>query len=122
MSIEDKPLNSASQYSLADFYFPETEDPLQVPPDYVAWRKEVAWALSLTEPVLSSAAESRCSLQTQNGPQHVINMTSYGYLGLVRHPRILAAAKAALDEYGTGACGSPILSGKNVLHCELEGK
>ena len=49
-------------------------------------------------------------------------MTSYGYLGLVRHPQILAAAKSALDHYGTGACGSPILSGKNVLHCELESK
>ena len=48
--------------------------------------------------------------------QRVINMTSYGYLGLVRHPAVIAAAKQALDDYGTGACGSPILSGKSVLH------
>ena len=43
-------------------------------------------------------------------------MTSYGYLGLVRHPEVIAAAKQALDDYGTGACGSPILSGKSALH------
>ena len=54
------------------------------------------------------------------GEQRVINMTSYGYLGLVRHPKVIAAAKQALDDYGTGACGSPILSGKSPLHQELE--
>ena len=47
-------------------------------------------------------------------------MTSFGYLGLVRHPVIVEAAKHALDEFGTGACGSPILSGKSVLHERLE--
>lgn len=122
MSTEEKPLHSASQYSTADFYFAETDDPLQVPPDYLAWRKEVAWALSLCEPVLGSAAEARCTLDSDSGPQEVVNMTSYGYLGLVRHPAILAAAKNALDQYGTGSCGSPILSGRNRLHVELEGK
>lgn len=59
-------------------------------------------------------------LQTPEGPHRVVNMTSYGYLGLVRHPRVVAAAKRALDEYGTGSCGSPILSGKNLLYQELE--
>ena len=49
-------------------------------------------------------------------------MTSYGYLGLVRHPVVVAAAKQALDEFGTGACGSPILSGKSVLYQQLEQK
>ena len=59
-------------------------------------------------------------LETENGPHRVINMTSYGYLGLVRHPRLIAAAKEALDLYGVGSCGSPILSGKSVRHRELE--
>jgi glycine C-acetyltransferase len=61
-------------------------------------------------------------LQTADGPQRVINMTSYGYLGLVRHPDVIAAAKQAIDDYGTGACGSPILSGKSPLYQQLEQK
>ena len=122
MSSKERMVDPAGQFSLADFYFPETDDPLQVPPDFIAWRKNVGWALSLCEPILSTAAEARCTLDSESGPHEVINMSSYGYLGLVRHPQILAAAHQALDHYGTGACGSPILSGKNVLHCELEKK
>jgi glycine C-acetyltransferase len=112
----------SNQFSLADFYFSDTENPLVPPPDYVAWRRDTAWATSLYEPVLCDPAAPVNHLQTSAGPQRVINMTSYGYLGLVRHPVVVAAAKRALDEYGTGACGSPILSGKSVLHTQLEAK
>lgn len=111
---------NAEQFSLADFYFSETENPLVPPPEYGAWRRDTAWATSLYEPVLCDPAGPEGHLQTPDGPLRVINMTSYGYLGLVRHPDVVAAAKQALDEYGTGACGSPILSGKNLLYQQLE--
>jgi glycine C-acetyltransferase len=45
---------------------------------------------------------------------------SYSYLGLVGHPRINAAAKAAVDQYGTGTHGVRLLAGSLVLHKELE--
>ncbi|MBN1626970.1 MAG: aminotransferase class I/II-fold pyridoxal phosphate-dependent enzyme [Deltaproteobacteria bacterium] len=45
---------------------------------------------------------------------------SYSYLGLVGHPRINAAAKEALDLYGTGTHGSRMLAGTLKLHNELE--
>jgi len=45
---------------------------------------------------------------------------SYSYLGLVGHPRINAAAKAAIDKYGTGTHGVRTLAGSLVLHRELE--
>lgn len=112
----------ATQFSLADFYFSDTDDPLKPPPDYLSWRKETAWATSLYEPILGEAAGASGTIHTPSGPLQVINMTSFGYLGLVRHPRVIAAAKAALDHYGTGACGSPILSGKSLRHRELEEK
>jgi 7-keto-8-aminopelargonate synthetase-like enzyme len=111
---------NANQYSLADFYVSDTDDPLTPPADYLAWRRDTAWATSLYEPVLCDPAGPVNHLQTPGGPRRVVNMTSYGYLGLVHHPQIVAAAKAALDEYGTGACGSPILSGKSALHQRLE--
>ena len=45
---------------------------------------------------------------------------SYSYLGLVGHPRINEAAKAAVDKYGTGTNGVRSLAGTLALHTELE--
>lgn len=45
---------------------------------------------------------------------------SYSYLGLVGHPRINQAAKAAIDRYGTGTHGVRTLAGSLDLHQELE--
>jgi len=45
---------------------------------------------------------------------------SYSYLGLIGHPRINAAAKAAVDKYGTGTHGVRTLAGTLKLHSELE--
>ena len=45
---------------------------------------------------------------------------SYSYLGLVGHPRINAAAKAAVDRFGTGTHGVRLLAGTLTLHTELE--
>jgi len=45
---------------------------------------------------------------------------SYSYLGLVGHPRINQAAKAAIDQYGSGTHGVRTLAGSLKLHNELE--
>src|SRR5512147_2671814 len=45
---------------------------------------------------------------------------SYSYLGLVGHPRINAAAKAAVDRFGTGTNGVRTLAGTLTIHNELE--
>lgn len=45
---------------------------------------------------------------------------SYSYLGLIGHPRINAAAKKAIDFYGTGTHGVRSLAGTLPLHRELE--
>jgi 8-amino-7-oxononanoate synthase len=45
---------------------------------------------------------------------------SYSYLGLIGHPRINAAAKAAVDRFGTGTHGVRSLAGTLTLHRELE--
>jgi len=112
----------ANRYSLADFYFSDTDNPLTPPADYLAWRRDTAWATSLYEPLLCGAADPVCTLELEDGPHRVINMASYAYLGLVKHPRIVAAATEALALFGVGSCGSPMLSGKSVRHRELEQK
>lgn len=45
---------------------------------------------------------------------------SYSYLGLVGHPRINAAAKDAVDRFGTGTHGVRSLAGTLTIHRELE--
>ena len=45
---------------------------------------------------------------------------SYSYLGLVGHPRINNAAKAAVDRFGTGTHGVRSLAGSLIIHRELE--
>ena len=45
---------------------------------------------------------------------------SYSYLGLVGHPKINAAARDAIDRYGTGTHGVRSLAGSLNLHRELE--
>jgi 8-amino-7-oxononanoate synthase len=45
---------------------------------------------------------------------------SYGYLGLLGHPRINAAAYAAIERYGTGTHGVRVLAGTLDLHLQLE--
>jgi len=45
---------------------------------------------------------------------------SYGYLGLLGHPRINAAAKAVIDKFGTGTHGVRSLAGTLTIHTELE--
>ncbi len=50
----------------------------------------------------------------------VLMFGSNSYLGLTNHPKVKAAAKAAVDKYGTGCAGSRFLNGTLDLHVKLE--
>ncbi len=52
----------------------------------------------------------------------MIMLGGYSYLGLIGHPKINAAAKAAVDKYGTGTYGVRLLAGSLKLHNELEAR
>ncbi|MBI5699950.1 8-amino-7-oxononanoate synthase [Candidatus Saganbacteria bacterium] len=51
-----------------------------------------------------------------------LNFCSNNYLGLANHPAVVAAAKEAVEKYGTGAGASRLISGNLVLHEKLERK
>src|SRR3989338_2087966 len=51
-----------------------------------------------------------------------IDFSSNDYLGLSGHPKLIKAAKEAMEEFGVGACGSRLLSGDLELHHKLEEK
>jgi 7-keto-8-aminopelargonate synthetase-like enzyme len=113
-------ISNPSAYSLADFYIGESDNPLIPPEDFTAWRRAVNWAVSLYEPTMHGAATQRVQIDFDGEVRSVINFASYNYLGLSIHPDTIAAAQAALLEYGTGTCGSPVLYGKNDLQAKFE--
>ncbi len=52
--------------------------------------------------------------------REMLMFASYSYLGLIGHPKINAAAEAALAEFGTGTHGVRLLAGTLKLHNQLE--
>ena len=56
------------------------------------------------------------------GGKKYILLASNSYLGLSVDPRVIKAAKDALEKYGTGSGGSRLVSGSSDLHRSLEEK
>ena len=54
------------------------------------------------------------------GDRSILMFGSNNYLGLTTHPEVKAAAKHAIDLYGTGCSGSRMLNGTLDLHVRLE--
>ncbi len=52
----------------------------------------------------------------------VINMCANNYLGLADHPKVVEAAKAALDRWGFGMASVRFICGTQTLHKQLEEK
>ena len=52
--------------------------------------------------------------------KRVLNFCSNNYLGLANHPRLVQAAKKAMEEYGVGPGAVRTIAGTLDLHLELE--
>jgi 8-amino-7-oxononanoate synthase len=50
----------------------------------------------------------------------MLNFSSYNYLGFSGHPEVIAAAKQAIDRYGTSVSASRPVSGERQVHRDLE--
>jgi 8-amino-7-oxononanoate synthase len=64
--------------------------------------------------------EGRAGPETRIGGRTFLNFSSYDYLGLNGHPEVTAAAKAAIDTYGTSPSASRLTAGDRPVHRELE--
>jgi 8-amino-7-oxononanoate synthase len=49
-----------------------------------------------------------------------LNFASYNYLDLVEHPAVVAAARGAIDTFGTSASASRPVGGERPVHAALE--
>ncbi|MBH0236605.1 aminotransferase class I/II-fold pyridoxal phosphate-dependent enzyme [Methylobrevis albus] len=58
--------------------------------------------------------------ETSIGGKPLLNFASYNYLGLNGHPRVVTAAKQAIDRYGTTVSASRLVAGERPIHRELE--
>ncbi|HUU17168.1 MAG TPA: aminotransferase class I/II-fold pyridoxal phosphate-dependent enzyme [Sedimentisphaerales bacterium] len=52
--------------------------------------------------------------------RQLINFCVYDYVGMSHDPEVAAAAKSAIDRYGTGAGASRLISGEKQVHRDLE--
>jgi 8-amino-7-oxononanoate synthase len=64
--------------------------------------------------------EGIAGARTRVAGREYLNFSSYNYLGMSGHPAVSAAAKAAIDHYGTSVSASRPVSGERPLHRELE--
>ena len=66
------------------------------------------------------AITSKQGTEVDMDGHHILMFGSNAYTGLPGDPRIIEAAKKALDKYGTGCAGSRFLNGTLDLHIQLE--
>jgi glycine C-acetyltransferase len=59
---------------------------------------------------------------TVQGGKHVINFCANNYLGLSAHPKVIQAAKDALDTHGYGLSSVRFICGTQDIHKQLEQK
>lgn len=66
--------------------------------------------------------ERRTAREIAIGGRTLLNFSSNDYLGLSTHPRVIEAAREALDRHGAGSGASRLVSGNLELYEELESK
>src|SRR5262245_27420905 len=86
---------------------------------FILKHKEIGKLFNISDPFYR-CHEARNGVTTQIAGQKYINFASYDYLGLNQHPKVVAAAKLAIDSFGTSVSASRIVAGERPLHQELE--
>jgi glycine C-acetyltransferase len=74
------------------------------------------------ERVLLSSQRPAIEVADEGGPHEVLNFCANNYLGLSDDPRIVAAAKAALDRWGFGLSSVRFICGTQEIHKQLESR
>jgi glycine C-acetyltransferase len=74
--------------------------------------------LEKPERVLTTPQGARVGVR--GGDREVLNLCANNYLGLADHPDVIAAAHAALDEWGFGLASVRFICGTQELHKRLE--
>jgi 8-amino-7-oxononanoate synthase len=121
--IEEEGTRPAMQYDYTNFYFGAGDDAFALLEPFDQWWREVEpEGYYLYELPVQGAPATRVDVRDKKTGEirrGLINFASYNYLGLSYRPEVKEAIKRAVDLYGGGASGSPILSGTTDLHRQL---
>jgi glycine C-acetyltransferase len=77
-----------------------------------------AAGLEKSERILTTP--QRAHIGVRGGDREVLNLCANNYLGLADHPDVIAAAHAALDEWGFGLASVRFICGTQEIHTRLE--
>ncbi len=116
-SATEKP--AFSEYDYSNFYYGAGDDPLNLLRPYAEWYREARPnGYYLYQEALASAPTTHVRVKNGNTGrwQDLLNLASYNYLGISYRPEVKRAAVEAVERYGLGASGSPILSGTFDVH------
>jgi glycine C-acetyltransferase len=106
-------------YDYATFFSASGEDAFDILAPFEEWYRAVRpRGYYQYELPIHSAPGTRVDVEdTKAGVvrKGLINFASYNYLGLSYRPEVKQAIKDAVDLYGAGSSGSPILSGNTAL-------
>ena len=115
--------SDAMAYDYSNFYSASGEDAFDLLEPFGKWWDEVRpRGYYQYELPIHSAPATRVDVEdTKTGEirRGLLNFASYNYLGLSYRPEVKEAIKAAVDRYGAGSSGSPILSGTTALLQQL---
>jgi len=67
---------------------------------------------------ITGPMDTQVTMAEKSGP--VLVLSSNNYLGLADHPEVVAAGKAALDEFGAGTASVRFICGTFSIHEEIE--
>jgi glycine C-acetyltransferase len=79
-----------------------------------------AAGLTKRERLIAGPQGGRIRVADRAATREMVNLCANNYLGLANHPEIVAAAKAALDEFGFGMASVRFICGAQTLHRQLE--
>ena len=121
--VDGMPYIDPMEYDYTNFYFGSGDDAFALLEPFAEWYRQVRpRGYYLYELPLHSAPSTRVAIRHGNTGElldDLVNFASYNYLGLSYRKEVKEAIKDAVDLYGGGASGSPILSGTTALHEQL---
>lgn len=92
-------------------------------PEYrrVSAQRSISGMIGVENPFYRSH-DKAAGATTMMAGETFANFASYDYLGTNTDPKVVTAAKAAIDRYGISASASRLVAGERPVHSDLESK
>ncbi len=98
-----------------------SDDSIELFPEYIKLKAAIAAndASGMPNPYFR-VHEAVIDDTTVIAGRELTSFSSYNYLGMSGDPVVSAAAKAAIDQFGTGVSASRLVSGQKTVHLDIE--